>query len=195
MLIGLGVAFLLSAVLVSITLCLQTTRGSKDTPETFRVSDSGVMAVTSNIRDDANLLSRRLILYPTVMFLTGGLAVITGELYEIAPSAQIGGEIALMLSGFLNALFFFATDPTARKVARSLLEIIAKEEEIASPQQDSPVTAAALPYKRMSLHPSDSTLESSGNVASHDQTTTVISSQWSFSVAKLAKPFLIWVSK
>ncbi|KXS09847.1 hypothetical protein M427DRAFT_38272 [Gonapodya prolifera JEL478] len=122
MIIGLGFAFVVSMILVAITVISRTSRKTKDIPESLRVPEDGIMASSADVRKDANLLSVRLIMYPIIMFATGGLALIA--MVAGSPAIQIVGEVALTLGGLLNALAFFTLDPTARKVSLLILQIL-----------------------------------------------------------------------
>ncbi|KXS09841.1 hypothetical protein M427DRAFT_140336 [Gonapodya prolifera JEL478] len=145
--LGLGFALLLSALFVAVVLIFRTSRKSMDIPERLRVPHSGAMAVGANVRQDAELLSKRLVMYPIIMLVTGGVAVATATIND--PTVATVGAIFLTLSGLINAVAFFALDPTARKVSTSLLQLLYEDDRgNGGPSKAQPPHQSH--YKRMS---------------------------------------------
>ncbi|KXS20576.1 hypothetical protein M427DRAFT_378722 [Gonapodya prolifera JEL478] len=91
----------------------------------FRVptATAGVMSgVGQTAREDSEIVSRRLVMYPLIVLACAGcssVATITNSGYMMAV-----GEFLLLTSGTLNTLVFFLTDPSSRKIARGILEVL-----------------------------------------------------------------------
>ncbi|KXS17831.1 hypothetical protein M427DRAFT_133305 [Gonapodya prolifera JEL478] len=215
--IGLGLALVLSIILVAAILISRTTRKSMDVPDTLRVPHEGSFVVGATAREDAKLLSVRLVMYPVIMLVTGGLAVVTSPVTtSVVPFI---GAIALTLSGLLNALAFFTLDPAARKVSRAMLQLLSDEDGGRSRPLSplSPVprpTTAELQYKRISTGtiemgrvPSTGGTVSPNATLRHDRALSMVSTTTDLQqqrvqgsvaatfVAKRTAWFLRWVAK
>ncbi|KXS10709.1 hypothetical protein M427DRAFT_464247 [Gonapodya prolifera JEL478] len=200
MIIGLGFAFVASVILVAGILFFRMRRGANETPESLRVSGSGIMAVSSRSKDDANALSVRLVLYPVLMLLTGGLAVITASL--AITSAAIVGEALLALSGIFNAIIFFGWDPTARKLAFGMLEIINSATGTGHPlPRPSSITTVnadgKLQHKRLSSFSGITALSIAESRAEliNSRSQSTEPAPIALYVGKIIKPFLRWMTR
>ncbi|KXS19466.1 hypothetical protein M427DRAFT_28921 [Gonapodya prolifera JEL478] len=102
--------------------------------DTLRVPQSGMLSVGNTMREDTNVITKRLVWYPiTTLICVGG-----GALVDVAGGkwGMVVGEQLLMGTGFINSIGFFAFDPTFRSVAKALLEEVNSLETAFAPPPD-----------------------------------------------------------
>ncbi|KXS15381.1 hypothetical protein M427DRAFT_32346 [Gonapodya prolifera JEL478] len=130
--VGIGVAVFINLILV-ITISVRLSRSvSRRTYDGLRIAKGGIMAVNQRASDDVDVLSRRLVMYPVIILVTGGVAIISTS-FGNHPVALFFGELALALGGLLNSVAFLFFDPTARKMCSGLIEELDRTEFVPAP--------------------------------------------------------------
>ncbi|KAJ3330181.1 hypothetical protein HDU93_000525, partial [Gonapodya sp. JEL0774] len=123
-------AFALSVLFSGIVIFSVQKRVKSDAyalSDNMRVPTLGMVAVGSTTQDDAGLLSRRLVLYPLIILVSGLMSF--GMSAASSQTMKFIGIFVLGLGGVLNTLAFFSFDPSARKLAQAMLEILAEHDK------------------------------------------------------------------
>ncbi|KAJ3335183.1 hypothetical protein HDU93_006239, partial [Gonapodya sp. JEL0774] len=104
--------------------------------QAFRVvTGSTVLASNRKYTEDLDMMTKRLVLYPIVIIMSGGVGVIVhavANFTQLRGLYLLGGNICVLVSsvaeimtlsaGWLSALTFIVFDTSSQKVARALLE-------------------------------------------------------------------------
>ncbi|KXS12644.1 hypothetical protein M427DRAFT_393801 [Gonapodya prolifera JEL478] len=120
-LIGAALPILINFVLAFVITARLSQRHTRMAAEHLRLKGTGILASNRRATDDVTELSRRLIMYPLLILLCGGTAIVA-TIFDDVPVLAFIGEIAITISGFANTIAFLVFDPTASKLAVAILE-------------------------------------------------------------------------
>ncbi|KXS12643.1 hypothetical protein M427DRAFT_34649 [Gonapodya prolifera JEL478] len=120
-LIGAALPVLVNLVLVFIISVRLSRKSSRMAAEQLRVKGTGILATNKASSDYVAQLSQRLIMYPVLILLCGGTSIVSTIFTDIKIIAFIG-EIAITIGGLANTVAFLAFDPSAAKLAGSILD-------------------------------------------------------------------------
>ncbi|KXS20056.1 hypothetical protein M427DRAFT_52321 [Gonapodya prolifera JEL478] len=120
---ALVLAVALNGILSALVVYNLTKRASVVVRTEIHLGAAGTLSgVGRSPREDSEVLTKRLLVYPAVIIICGGSSLVASIASN--PWAGVVGDFMLMLNGLFNTAAFFFLDPTSAKTARGLLETL-----------------------------------------------------------------------